>query len=276
MRQILLISFSGKQKLCAKVSTIALGLLFYQWNLLGSVQDLGEDYLVSGLLLSAGQLREKHLDREALDTYLHILEIAPDHFEALCGASYLYGELGKRFKEKKQQREFYEKALELAKRSFQQAPEHPESNLVMAWAYGGIALISESGEKVEAGKKVKKHIDLVLENRPEDDRAWYILANLNYTVGTASFLQKAFAKVLFGGVPRNMTVEAAIEAYRKAVEIKPDYILYRYELTRALLREGSEEEARQHLRRALQSEPQTEDDPALLEECQKLLRKLEN
>jgi Tfp pilus assembly protein PilF len=47
-------------------------------------------------------------------------------------------------------------------------------------------------------------------------------------------------------------------------------------LAKALLRAGSEEEARQYLRRALQSEPQTEDDPALLEECQKLLRKLEN
>ena len=262
--------------MCLKVSTIAIGLLFYPWNLSAGVSGPGQPSPVSELLLSAQQLREKHRDREALDTYLRILELAPDHFEALCGASYLYGEVGKRFKEPKKQREFYEKALELAKQSFQQAPEHPESNLVMAWAYGGLALISEIREKVEAGRKVKKHTDVVLKNRGEDDRAWYILANLNYTVGKASFVQKAVAKLLFGGVPANLTVEAAIEAYRKAVEIKPDYILYRYELARALLGKGDEGEALRHLKQALQSEPLTEDDPALLQECQKLLRKLEN
>ena len=54
----------------------------------------------------ARSLQEQYREREALDLYLQALKVDPDHFEAVCAASYLYGQVGKRFLDKKSQREY--------------------------------------------------------------------------------------------------------------------------------------------------------------------------
>ncbi len=223
----------------------------------------------------ARALQGQYQEREALALYLQALEIDPDHFEAVCGASYLYGQVGKRLPDRKSQKEYYQRSQTLARQAFAARPADAEANLVMAWSHGGIALISGFREKVAAGWKVKEHADRTLESRPEDDRAWYILANLNYQVGTAGFLQKSLARVLFGGVPKELSLEKAIMAYRKAVEIRPDFILYRYELGRALNRSGLKREASDHLRQALLLEAKFEDDPAVLKRCRELLSRMD-
>jgi tetratricopeptide (TPR) repeat protein len=230
--------------------------------------------LLLQLLSVAQDLQLKHRDRDALDLYLRILQTAPHDFNALCGASYLYGEVGKRLKDAKKQREYYENALRLAKEAYEMGPGDAEANLVMAWASGGIALISGNRQKVEAAKTVKKHIDVVLEKNPRDDRAWYILANLDYQVASANVFERAAARLVYGGFPEDMTYGKAVEAYGRAVDLKPDYILYRYEIARTLIKVGKPKEALPHLKHAETIAPLTEDDPVLVEECKKLLRKL--
>ncbi len=222
----------------------------------------------------AQDLQEKHRDREALDLYLRILQTSPNDFRAICGASYLYGEVGKRLKDEKQQREYYENAMRLAKKAYEMSPGDPEANLDMAWASGGIALISGNKQKIEGAKTVKTYIDLVLQKKPSDDRAWYILAHLTYQVASATAVQRAAARLVYGGFPENMTYEKAAEAYQRAVNLKPDYILYRYELARTLARIGKTSEALTNLKHATTVQPLTEDDPALLGECKKLIQKL--
>ncbi len=229
----------------------------------------------SQLVDRARALQEQFRERAALDLYLEALEADSAHFDAICGASYLYGQVGKRFPDRKKQQEYYHKARTLATQAFAARPDDPEANLVMAWAYGGIALISGFREKVAAGWKVKEHIDRTLESRPDDHRAWYILANLNYQVGTAGFLQKSLARGLFGGVPKELSLEKEIMAYRKAVEIRPHFILYRYELARALSRSGRKSEAAEQLRQALILKARFEDDDDVLRQCRALLSRID-
>ena len=155
------------------------------------------------LVSRARTLQQQYLEREALDVYLEALQVDPAHFEAICGASYLYGQVGKRFPERKKQQEYYRKARTLAGQAFAARPDDPEANLVMAWSCGGMALISGFREKISAVWKVKEHVDRTLESRPDDHRAWYILANLNYQVGTVGFFQKSLARALLGGCRRN-------------------------------------------------------------------------
>ena len=254
--------------------TLCLGAWMICWGLGGSASEPQQPSSISQLVGRARSLQEQYREREALDLYLQALKVDPDHFEAVCAASYLYGQVGKRFLDKKSQREYYQRSQTLARQAFAASPDDPEANLVMAWSHGGMALISGLREKAAAGWEVKEHVERTLESRPEDHRAWYILANLNYQVGTAGFLQKRLARVLFGGVPKELSLEKAIEAYRKTVEIRPDFILYRYELARALNRSGLQSEASEHLRQALILAPRFEDDPAVLERCRKLLSRL--
>jgi tetratricopeptide (TPR) repeat protein len=258
-------------------------ILFISLRLMAAAQGQPFDSNPDELLRLAQDLQSQHRDREALELYLRVLEADPDNFTAICGASYLYGEIGKRFQKTKQQREYYGKALSLASRAYEMDRDHPESNLVMAWARGGIALVSGTREKIEAGKAVKQHIDVVLKKEPADDRAWYILANIHSQVASANFVQRAAARLIYGGLPENMTHEQAVEAYQRAVKLRPDYILYRYELAQSLMRIHAddredrlkkEQEALTHLKHAQGIPPLTEDDPAILQEVNKLIRRL--
>ena len=107
----------------------------------------------------ARALQEQYREREALDLYLPALKVDPDHFKAVCSASYLYGQAGKRFLDKKSQREYYQRSQTLARQAFAARPDDREANL-------GMALISGFREKVAAGWKVKEHVDRTLESRP--------------------------------------------------------------------------------------------------------------
>ena len=62
------------------------------------------------LLERARALQGQYREREALDLYLQALEVDPDQFEAVCGASYLYGQVGKRLRDRRRQREYYQRS----------------------------------------------------------------------------------------------------------------------------------------------------------------------
>ncbi len=229
---------------------------------------------MAALVGTANELREDLKDQDALDRYLQVLEIEPEHFEALSGAAYLYGKLGSHLEQREEQADYFEEAVILAERAIEQAPDHPESNFVMAWAYGGIAMVSNGQKKIEAGKRVYDHVNRVLEQREDDHRAWYVLANLNYEAAGATFVEKAAAQILYGGLPPNLTDRNAIMAYARAVELRQDLILYRFELARVFARVGRYGDALEHLNHALSLEPRLEGDDSLLEQCRELKRKL--
>ena len=104
---------------------------------------------------SARKLQAEHEGAKELSVYLTVLEAVPDHFEALCAASHLYGQVAKRL-DGKQRDQYCQRALTLAERALQLRPDDPESNFVTAWAYGGIAMISGVWKKAELAKNQKQ------------------------------------------------------------------------------------------------------------------------
>ncbi len=223
-------------------------------------------------MAEARRLQETAHDKEALETYLSVLAQNPNHLRALCGASYLYGVVGKR--NAKIKFDFFNRSLQLAEHAHQMAPDDPEANFALAWAYGGIAMISPVREKVSLAKKIKPLIDLALRSNPLDDRAWYVLANWRYRIADASVLERAAARLLDEGLPESVTFESSIEAYRKAVSLRPDSILYRYELARTLLKVDRDDDALPQIEHALSVPVRTPDDPTLLAKCRALLKKI--
>lgn len=226
----------------------------------------------------ANHYYEQYRYRQALPLYLEVIETEPDHFWALCRAGYLYGKLGKLFKEKNKQKKYYDKLMELARRAYFIDPDHAESNFVMAWAFGGVALVSGARDRVKAAREIKRFLDVALEKDPRHDRAWYLLANWNFKVANASFFERTAARMLFGGLPKGVTNGDAVDAYRKAIGLRPDSLLYRYELAMALEKAREYGDAVQVLERLLKLEAKTEEDPRLVlksrQKVQKLRKKL--
>ncbi|HSR66581.1 MAG TPA: tetratricopeptide repeat protein [Acidobacteriota bacterium] len=221
---------------------------------------------VSALLERARSQVENFQYKEALDLYERILEHDPGNFQALCGAAYTGGWVGK-FSPEGERAAFYNKALQMARQAYELRPDDPEANFAMAWGLGGKALLSGPRERVKVAEEMRAYLMKALDKNPDDHRAWYVLGRLRYRIATAGFLERTAAKLFFGGLPEDGDMEGAIKAYRKAVDLHSGSILYRYELARALQEAGQPQEALKHYQEAAQLEPRTPEDPTLLARC---------
>ncbi len=242
-------------------------LLFWGITLSASQHVTAQEQLDEASLLLA-----QHREQEALNLYLEILRRQPDTFEAVTAASYLYGQLGNEIRSKR--REYYSQALALARRAMQLQPDDPETHLVLAWSMGAVAQISGARQRVRLARQLKTHVDRSIEQRPQDHRAWYILANWHYEVAKANFWERAAAKVLFGGLPSEASLENAISAFERAVELKPDSIPYRCELARILGDEKRKEDAVRQLEAGLELAAATPYQLSIQNQCRTMLNSL--
>ncbi|MCH8317029.1 MAG: tetratricopeptide repeat protein, partial [Bacteroidetes bacterium] len=83
--------------------------------------------------------------------------------------------------------------------------------------------------------------------------------------------EKTAANLLFGGVPEGASFEKAIKHYKTAIQIRPDYILYYYDLAVTYEEIDEDQKAIASLEKAIKLRPITPDDPGRLKNCRELL-----
>ena len=226
---------------------------------------------VPELIAEAKSLDASAHEEEALQKFLHILQLDPDNYEATWNISLLYSKIGNRFTNIEKEREqYFNYAKQYAERALRLNPNDAESNYVMAAAMGRMALVSGPKEKVAASRDIRKYAELAIQFNPNHAGAWYILGKWNYEVANLNWAEKTAANVLFGGIPEG-TLDEAIKDYVKAIKLDPDYILYYRDLALALDQEKFYDEEIRVLNKGLALKPKTEDDPAYVAQCKQLL-----
>lgn len=232
----------------------------------GGGQSLGQEQPVENWLEQARGHLEQFAYEDALQLYEKVLKRRPEHVPALCGAAYSGGMVGK-FRSGEERERLYLQSMERARQAYRLRPDDAEANFAMAWALGGQALLAGAREKVKLAEEMRGYLRKALDSAPQDHRAWFVLGSWRYRIATAGFLERTAANLFFGGLPEEGDLDSAIEAYRKAVELRPESILYRYELARALQKAGRNQEALRHYQAAVQLTPRTPEDPTLLAHC---------
>ena len=244
-------------------------LLFSSWAML-SVQAQSVDELVA----QAQQLEKQMKEVEALNKYKEVLQVSPGHVVAQSQASLICSREGQRQKEKAGKQEYFNEAKIFAYEALKVEPENPVANYAMALALNHIALISGAKEKVAAFKEVKKYADLALKFNPEYGEAYHLLGRWNYELSNLGAIEKAAAKVLFGGVPPG-SIEAAIADYEKCRQLKPSYILNYYDLAKVYRENNQETQAFEVLNKVMKLRPIYQDDPGIKAECKKMLEDMQ-
>ena len=65
------------------------------------------------------------------------------------------------------------------------------------------------------------------------------------------------SEVLFGGLPQGLSVENAFTLMDKAIQFRPGYVVYQYDLGFYYLRTGVQDRARQQFERVLAKRAET-------------------
>ena len=229
---------------------------------------------IESMMAEARKYEFAFKEKEALEKYKEVLLKNANEQEALTSASYLYSKVGERSTEKTLRLDYFNKAAALAQKAIKQNNKDPEAHYAYAVALGRLSLMASSEEKLKNAKLIQTEAEKTLSLDAKHAGANYILGRLNSEISNMSTLKVMAAKALFGGIPEGCTFEKATSYFNKAMEYKPNYILYYLDAAQNFVYMGKKAEAKLLLIKAIELPMSTPDDPYRVQDCKRLLEKL--
>ena len=142
-------------------------------------------------------------------------------------------------------------------------------------ALGRIALDTSAKERIRLSKAVKSNFDKAVSLDPRDDFAWHGLGRWHRKVATLSWIEKGFANMFLGGVPKEASVENAAACFKKAIAIKPSHINHHLELGITYEELKKKDLAVQEYRKVVDLPKKDADDDRYKQKARERLKKLE-
>lgn len=225
-------------------------------------------------LMERGKAIDETDYKAALDLYNKVLLQDETHFEALWRGAFVMTKIGTNYTDKNAAKFYFEIALERAQKAYSINPNSYQSNYVLAVAYGRLGDVIGAKERVQNSEKIKQLVERAVELNPNHAASLHILGKLHYRLTNLNVAEKAAANLLWGGLPQGVSNELAAQYYQRAVDNRPDYILYYLDLALAHLQLKDRVKAREVLNKAIALPARTEDDPMYIKKCQELLRQI--
>jgi len=230
---------------------------------------------IDNVLAEAKKYDKYYREELALQKYKAVLENAPNHIEALCGASINSVRIGNRETNEDKKKHYFADAMTYAQKAYSLNAQSDEANFCMAAALGRKAETLGAKERLSLAKDIKRYADKCISVNPNHAGGHHIVGRWHHRFSNLSFFEKAAANTLFGGIPSEVSESKGLYHLKKASELKPDFIMYLYDYAVALADADKENEAITQLKNAVQKKPLTIDDPQYLEKCKSLLSDLE-
>ncbi len=192
----------------------------------------------------------------------------------LWRAAYLHLRLGWLSKSAEGKKAHFFKALEYGQRACRMAPDHYYARLVLGAARAKVTKYVSAGEKVRIARQLKKEAEWLLLRRKDDPNVWYMLGWWNFEIASLPVGKKIVASLLYGGLPKEASMDRAIACMKEAIALRPDYCVYHYDLGRFYQKQGKLALARQQYAKVLQMQPVCCEEFSAQKKARKKLRKL--
>ena len=228
----------------------------------------------SSLIQEAQQLYEQNREKESLDRYKEVLERQPNNFQATWRASFLYSRVGNRLDDEEKKENYYFNAMQLAEKAIELDSTNVNSHYALSVAVGRRAQMSNAKQRVAFSRKIVEVSDRGLKIDPNHPGLLHVKGFLYYKIATASTLETAAANYLFGGFPEDVTLAKSIDLLERAVDNRPDYLLYRLDLANAYIANGQTDKAKTLLNSILEKPAQTPDGNNIKQQARELLADL--
>jgi regulator of microtubule dynamics RMD1/3-like protein len=253
--------------LAMKLLVFILAPLFFFAEL--SAQDL------HATIREADRLEAIPNEMAALNKFKEAQRLDANNVYVLSKCSELCSRIGSRETSNTQKRdEWFKLAHGYATLAIKADPLSDQANVSMAMILGKSTLTKSGKEKLKNARAIKKHLDIALKTNPNNYLAWHILGRWNYELSNVTAIERAGAKVFYGGIPEG-TLKNAISSLEKARSLQPYFILNCISLATAYHKDGQKSKAI-GLLKSLQAFPvKTEDDSKHKQDALKLVKNWE-
>ncbi|NUM77021.1 tetratricopeptide repeat protein [candidate division KSB1 bacterium] len=225
--------------------------------------------------LRAGDQAHARFDNQAaLAAYQKALRLDSTHYDVLWKLTRSHVDVGFAAKGRAQ-KDHYLLAERFARRCVALYPDSAQGHFFLAVALGRVALNVGGKQKVRLSKEIKIAAEHALALDPRHDGAMHVLGRWHYELANLSWVLRAFAKVLYGGVPPGGHAQAAAW-FEKALAINPNSPAHHLWLGETLIELKEHARAQEHLQTCLRLPDLMWDDGRNKKQAEKALAKIQN
>ena len=210
----------------------------------------------SGLDPQISEAHDLYFDHrvvESLQLFEDVIDESPENHEALWGAARSAVAQGLLSQGSRIQNQWYKIGESYARRATEIEPANLDGLYWLLSAKGLRAVQSGGREASALAREVYDLAHHVLEMDSLHAGAYHALGVLNFRVRRLSGLERWVARTFLGADVMNSTSWEDAERYLlRAVELRPEYILFHLDLGRMYLNRDRKDEARSHLERVLE------------------------
>lgn len=212
---------------------------------------------------------------EAAEKYQAVVKLEPGNVKALVKLSELYASKGSLLKDKAQQRQMYEKALQYAEAAIAADNKSADAYYARAMVAGKMTDVEDENKKmIQHVKDIKTYADKALELDPNHGKGNYVLGKWYFEIASLNWAKRAALKLLFGGMP-DATIEDAIKYMEKGRKLEPYFVANYLDLAKAYRYDNKPMKAIEVLNMLVKLPTRTVHDVAFKAEGRKLLNELQ-
>lgn len=226
---------------------------------------------VANLIKEADRIELIPNELGAFHKFKEILVIQPNNIYSLSKASELCSRIGSRETNTQNRDLYFAAALSYANKALLVDPLNDRANVAKAMALGKSTMTKSGKEKLRSAREIKKLCDIALNTNPSNYLAWHVLGKWHYEISKVGSVERAAAKLFFGGVPDG-TLQNSIMYYEKARSLSPHFILNNVELAKAYHRNKENDKAIVLLKAVQTFSNATEDDAKIKIEALNLIK----
>jgi tetratricopeptide (TPR) repeat protein len=229
---------------------------------------------VERLIAQGNTFSEKTFENQkAVQSFEAALALEPNNYEVLWRLSRSLVDYGEHLpantdQEKEKQLQTYEKSLEYANRAISVNSSGSMGYARRAIANGRIALFKGVWESLDLVKQTRADCEKAIALDANNASAYYVLGRTHLKVCE----KPRIVRWPLGLGWANM--DESIKNFEKAIALRPDFIMYRLDCSRAYIEEDEYARARQHLTAIATLPTGDEDDGQFRKEAEELLEKI--
>ncbi len=259
------------KKIARKIA-VKHGFMLMLFYLLFVFSAYGNETL-KALLDKAMAAQKKYQETTAIDLYKQVLKIDSINFVALYNISYLYQRQGwlEEGINNEKSKQLYTEFSKYAKLAYRHYPNTFEGNVLMAGASARMARFLPAKERVQAAWDIKKYADIAYKLNPNHADVLHMLAWWNYELTKPTWLERKLSDLLFGGLPKDASIDNAFKFLEKAMKVNPNYLVYFYDMAVFFLHVGNKVKATEYLNIAIKMKPDSPEEVQYLDLSKKKL-----